>query len=78
MFKCERNNNNVNLVYVCVSRSVVSDSLRSHGLWPPRLLCPWIFPGKNTGVGCRSLLQGLFPTQGLDRVSHIAGSFFTV
>ena len=29
-----------------------------------RLLCPWDFPGKNTGVGCSALLQGIFPTQG--------------
>ena len=34
------------------SRSVVSDSSRPHGLQPTRLLCPWDFPGKNTGVGC--------------------------
>ena len=27
-------------------------------------LCPWSFPGKNTGVGCHFLLQGIFPTQG--------------
>ena len=44
--------------------SVVSDSLQPHGLWPTRLLCPWDFPGKNTGVGCHFLLQGIFPTQG--------------
>ena len=25
---------------------------------------PWNFPGKNTGVGCHSFLQGMFPTQG--------------
>ena len=30
----------------------------------PRLLCPWDFPGKNTGVGCHFLLQGIFATQG--------------
>ena len=30
----------------------------------PRLLCPWDFPGKNTGVGCHSLLQGIFLAQG--------------
>ena len=30
----------------------------------PRLLCPWNSPGKNTGVGCHSQLQGIFPTQG--------------
>jgi len=33
-------------------------------LWPTRLLCPWDSPGKNTGVGCHSLLQGIFLTQG--------------
>ena len=45
------------------SHSVVSDSLRPHELQPTRLLCPWDSPGKNTGVGCRALLQGIFPTQ---------------
>ena len=29
-----------------------------------RLLCPWDSPGKNTGVGCHFLLQGIFLTQG--------------
>ena len=33
---------------------------------PTRLLCPWDFPGKNTGVGCHFLIQGIFPTQGLN------------
>ena len=36
---------------------------------PPRLLCPWDFPGKNTGVGCHFLLQGTFPTQGLKNLA---------
>ena len=30
----------------------------------PARLCPWDSPGKITGVGCHSLLQGIFPTQG--------------
>ena len=30
----------------------------------PRLLCPWDFPGKNPGVGCHFLLQGIFQTHG--------------
>ena len=47
-------------VHTC---SVVSDSLQPHGLQPTRLICPWDFPGKNTGVGCHFLLQGIFPTQ---------------
>ena len=39
------------------SRSVVSNSSQPHGLQPTRLLCPWDFPGKSTGVGCHCLLQ---------------------
>ena len=35
-----------------------------HGLQPTRILCPLDLPGKNTGVGCHALLQGIFPTQG--------------
>ena len=38
------------------SCSVVSNSLRPHGVQPTRLLCPWDFPGKSTGVGCHCLL----------------------
>ena len=34
------------------SHTVVSDSFRPHGLQPTRLLRPWGFPGKSTGVGC--------------------------
>ena len=70
------------------SRSVMSDSLRTHGLYPTRFLCPWDFPGKNTGVGCHFLLQEIFPTQGLNlglphsrqmlyRLSHLAGSILS-
>ena len=43
------------------SRSVSSDSLRPHGLYSP-----WNSPGQNAGVGSLSLLQGIFPTQGLN------------
>ena len=39
------------------SRSVVSDSSQPHGLQPTRLLRPWDFLGKSTGVGCHCLLQ---------------------
>ena len=41
-------------------------------------LCPWDFPGKNIKVCRHSLLHGIFPTQGLTKVSCIAGRFFTV
>ena len=47
-----------------LSCSIVSNSLQSHELQPARLLCPWDSPVKNTGVGCCTLLQGIFPTQG--------------
>ena len=50
---------------VCLfNHSVVSNSLWPCGLYPTRCLCPWDSPGKNTGVGRYSLLQGVFPTQG--------------
>ena len=43
------------------SHSVVSDSLQPHGLYSP-----WNSLGQNTGVDSLSLLQGIFPTQGLN------------
>ena len=47
-----------------LSHSVVSNSLQPHGPWPTRVFCLGDSPGKNTGVGCHALLQGIFPTQG--------------
>ena len=44
----------------------MSDSLQSCGPWPARLLCLQDSPGKNTGVGCHALFQGIFLTQGLN------------
>ena len=41
------------------SRSVVSNSLQSCGLYSP-----WNVPGQNTGLGNCSLFQSVFPTQG--------------
>ena len=61
----------------------MSDSLQPHGLQSARLLCPWDFPGKNIGVNCHFLLQGIFLTQIklsspiLQAVSCISGRFFT-
>ena len=54
------------LITMCVFSvvSVVSNFLRSHGLQPARLLCPWDSLGKNNEVGCHVLLQGIFLTQG--------------
>ena len=50
------------------------DSLQPHGLQSAKLLGPQNSPGKNTRVGCHSLFQGIFPTQGLNQdlfVSYI-------
>ena len=55
------------LCVLCSVASVVSDSLRPYRLPSTRLLCPWDSPGKNTGEGCHALLQGIFPTQGLNQ-----------
>ena len=54
------------------SRSVVSDSLRLHGLYSP-----WNSPGQNTGVGSLSLLQGSSQPRDQTQVSHVVGGFFT-
>ena len=47
-----------------LSCSVMSDSLWPCRLKPTRLLYPWDSPGKNTGMGCHFILQGIFPTLG--------------
>ena len=44
------------------AHSVVSDSLQPDGLYLARLLSPWNFTSKNTGLGCHFLLQEIFPT----------------
>ena len=57
----------VMLLLLLFSCLVVSHSLWPHGLHSARVLCPWDFPGKNTGVGSHILLQGIFLTQGLNQ-----------
>ena len=67
------------LAYVCVLSCFSSVSLRPHGLQSSSLLSPWDSPGKNTGVGCHFLLQGIL-IQGSNAVSCISGivsGFFT-
>ena len=52
---------------ICMlSGSVVSNFAISWAIACQALLCPWNSPGKNTGVGCLFLLQGIFPTRGLN------------
>ena len=48
----------------CLVTKLCLTLLQPHGLQPSRLLCPWGLPGKNAGVGCYFLLQGIFLTQG--------------
>ena len=61
--------------YLCCCCWVAKSCLtlcRLHGL-----LCPWDFPGKNTGVVCHFILQGIFLIQGLNLYLCLAGRFFT-
>ena len=58
------------IICLCISESD-SHSVGSDSLWPHGL------PGQNIGVGSLSLLQEIFPTQGSNPVSYIAGRFFT-
>ena len=61
-----------------LSNSDVSDSAI---LWSVAQLHPWDFLGKNTGVSCHFLLQGIFLTQGIELASpaspSLVGRFFT-
>ena len=59
-FRMNKNDNETLPNHESESFSVVSDSLRSHGLYSP-----WNSSDQKTGVGSLSLLQGIFPTQGL-------------
>ena len=53
--------NPIKITIYCVCQSLIHVRLF---VTPSRLLCPWDFSGKNTGVVCHFLLQGIFPTQG--------------
>ena len=57
-------------MYICVFKKVMFIGKHSSDIQvdcsPARLLCLWNSPGKNTGVGSHSLLQGIFSTQGLN------------
>ena len=64
---------------LCLTHGVLGCSVMS--LWPSRLLCPWGFPGKNTGVGWHFLLQGSSWLRDQTHVSLVSpaleGTFFT-
>ena len=64
----------IQLIRMCVCAcSVMSVSQ------PTSLLCPWDFPGKNTGVCCHFLLQGINPETEPESPASpaLAGGFFT-
>ena len=54
----------IHCMHVFPVASAMSDSLRPYRLQSARLLCPWGSPGKNTGVVCHFLLQGIFQIHG--------------
>ena len=63
----------------------MSDALGAHGLHLARLLCPWDLPGKNTGVDCHAVLQGICQCLLVSRVEPVSpaspaleGGFFTM
>ena len=62
----------------CAVHSVVSNSLRPHGLQPARLLCPWGFSRPEQWSGLPCLPPGDLPNPGIEPGLHIAGGFFTV
>ena len=55
-----------NVLYMTVECESENHSVVSSSLWPHGLYSPWNSPGKNTGVGRYSIMQGIFPTQGLN------------
>ena len=59
------------------TRSVVSNSFLTPWTVAHQAPLPWDSPGKNTGVGCHFLLQGIFLMQGLNLCPALAGGFFT-
>ena len=73
VFRCDLQfqETHLSVLFVCVcvcvcalSSSVMFDPLKPHEMQLVRLLCPWNFLGKNIGVDCHFLLQGIIPTEG--------------
>ena len=60
VWKHDRHKRNKIISSHCLVTKSCLALLQAHGLYPTRFLCPWNFPGKNTGVGCHFLFQGIF------------------
>ena len=68
-----------NIKWKCLCEHLSCLTLQTCGLGSSRLLCPWNSPGKNTGMCCHFLLQGIFPTQRLNPgLLHCRQILFTV
>ena len=66
------------LLLLLLSQKVLLDSLATPWTITHQIPCPWDLPGKNTGVGCHFLVQGIFTTQEIEPGSPaLAGGFFT-
>ena len=64
--------------YCCLVAKLYLTLSGPHGLQLTRLLCPWDFLGKNSGVGCRFFLQGNLTDSGIELVClAVPGGFFT-
>ena len=61
----------------CSVATLCPTLLRPHGLQPVRLLCPWDFRSKNTGVDCHFLPRGSLQPRDQSHVSCTAGEFST-
>ena len=62
--KCKTFEIQPSLVFYALIAKLCPTFLLFQGLDPTRFLCPWDFPGNNTGVSCHFLFQGIFLTQG--------------
>ena len=73
----------LNFMYVlCLVAQLCSNLCNTMDCSPPGSSVHWDSPGKNTGMGCHALLQGIFPTQGsnpgfLQLLHWQVGSFTT-
>ena len=63
---------NIALLWCMHSCSVMSDSLQPFGLYPTKLLCPWHFSGKNTGMGCHFPPPGDCTNPGIKPMSPVS------
>ena len=66
------------ILVLCLVTQLCPTPCDSMDFSPPSFSVHEDSPGKNTGVGCHTLLQGIFPTRDQSQVSRIVGGFFTV